>query len=257
MNQTAALAPLPFELVYEDGEPLETEWHTFELPLLREVIGQAMAEQDRTDFYAGMNMFVYYSVEQARDVANGRPYFRGPDAFWVDGIQDRRQRKCWVSWEEGGRLPDVIFEMLSESTASVDRGEKKDIYEQIFHTSEYFLYEPSTHKLEGFRLAGQAYRRMLPNGQGRLWSERLGVFVGLRHGVWRRREYDWVRLFRPDGSLIPTQEERAHAAQECAEAAQERAEAAQERAEAERQRAETAEAELARLRALLAERGQV
>ena len=48
MSQPAvALAPLPFELVYEDGEPLETEWHTLEYPFLRELIGQAMAEQGR------------------------------------------------------------------------------------------------------------------------------------------------------------------------------------------------------------------
>jgi hypothetical protein len=26
----AAFAPLPFELVYDDGEPLETDWHTLE-----------------------------------------------------------------------------------------------------------------------------------------------------------------------------------------------------------------------------------
>ena len=43
----AALAPLPFELVYSDGKPLETDWHAMELPLLRELIYQAMAEQGR------------------------------------------------------------------------------------------------------------------------------------------------------------------------------------------------------------------
>jgi hypothetical protein len=33
MSQPAiALAPLPFELVYDDGEPLETEWHTIQYP---------------------------------------------------------------------------------------------------------------------------------------------------------------------------------------------------------------------------------
>src|SRR3954463_871602 len=95
----AALAPLPFELVYDDGEPLETEWHTYELPLLRELIEQAMAEQGRTDFYAGMNMFVYYSVEQARDVAEEeakrltKKAFRGPDVFWVGGVDPHRERK--------------------------------------------------------------------------------------------------------------------------------------------------------------------
>ncbi len=167
-STASALAPLPFELVYSDGEPLESEWHVLQNDLLRELILLAMEEQGRPDFYVGGNMFVYYSVEQARDVASGRPYFRGPDVFWMDGIEDRHPRKCWVSWEEGGRLPDVILEMLSPSTASNDRNEKKEIYEQIFHTSEYFLYEPDTHKLEGFRLAGQAYRRMLPSGLSRL-----------------------------------------------------------------------------------------
>ncbi len=38
MSPATALAPLPFELVYDDGEPLETEWHSLELPLLRKLI---------------------------------------------------------------------------------------------------------------------------------------------------------------------------------------------------------------------------
>lgn len=39
MSQPAfsALAPLPFDLVYDDGEPLESGWH--------------VAEQGRSDFY--------------------------------------------------------------------------------------------------------------------------------------------------------------------------------------------------------------
>jgi len=158
----AALAPLPFELVYDDGEPLETEWHTYELPLLRDLIEESMIERGRTAFYAGMNMFVYYSIEQAREVAVEvndnlkQKAFRGPDVFWVGGVVDRtRERKAWIAWEEGGRLPDVIFEMLSPSTAKKDRTEKRDLYSRVFGTAEYFLYEPETGKLEGFRLAGR------------------------------------------------------------------------------------------------------
>ena len=245
----AALAPLPFELVYEDGEPLETEWHTYELPLLREVIGQAMAEQGRTDFYAGMNMFVYYSVEQAREVAEeeakGKPKkaFRGPDVFWVGGVDPSRERRIWIAWEEGGRLPDVVFEMLSPSTKKKDRIEKRDLYSRLFGTAEYFLYEPETRKLEGFRLAGRFYQPIQPDENGRLWSEELGASVGTWHGIAvkavQKREDDWLRLFRPDGSLVPTGEE-----------------AASQRADAECQRADAAEAEVVRLRALLAERGK-
>jgi Uma2 family endonuclease len=189
-----------------------------------------MTERGRTDFFAGGDMFVYYSYEQARDVASGRPYFRGPDVFYVDGVERRRERKAWVAWEEGGRLPDVIVELLSPSTAKIDRTVKKDLYARTFRTPEYFLYEPHTEKLEGFRLAGDVYKPLTPNVQGRLWSAQLGLEIGLWHGEQTGEGSTWVRLFHPDGRLVPTPAERA---------------------EAERERADAAEAELKRLRALL------
>jgi Uma2 family endonuclease len=248
---------LPFELVYSDGEPLETEWHALQIPLLTEVIRQTMVERGRNDFFVCGNMFVYYSVEQAWDVAKGRPYFRGPDVFWVDGAEPRDFRKAWVAWEEGGRLPDVIVELLSPSTAKIDRTVKKDLYCRVFRTPEYYLYEPVTRKLEGFHLVDRTYRPKVLDEQGRLWSEQLGAFLGLWHGSWLGREGDWVRMFRPDGSLVPTEAERAVQGAEAehrrAEAAHQRAEAEHQRAEAERQKAEAAEAESARLRALLEE----
>jgi Uma2 family endonuclease len=244
-SAAAALAPLPFELVYSDGEPLETDWHTLELPLLRHLLRQAMAEQGRTDFFAGANIFVYYSVEQAREVAEEeakgleKRAFRGPDVFWLGGVDAGRRREAWIAWEEGGRLPDVVFEMLSPSTAKKDRTEKRDLYARVFHPAEYFLYEPETRKLEGLRLAGRFYQPIQPDENGRLRSEELGASVGLWHGTVEGKEDDWVRLFRPDGSLIPTE-----------------AEAERQQTEAERRRADEAEAELTRLRALLAKPGR-
>lgn len=274
----AALAPLPFELVLDDGEPLESDWHTVEFPLLRHLILQTMAEQGRTDFFTGANIFVYYSKEQARQVAAEekkglkKRAFRGPDVFWVGGVEPRN-RQAWIAWEEGGRLPDVIVELLSPSTEIKDRNEKRDLYAQVFRTAEYFLHHPGTGLLEGLRLSGRSYRPIPPDETGRLWSEQLGVFLGLWHGEVEDREGDWVRLYRPDGSLVPTEAEAKHLRAEAehqraevehqraeaehlrAEAERQRAEAEHLRAEAERQRAEAAEAELARLRALLEERG--
>ncbi|HEY2291728.1 MAG TPA: Uma2 family endonuclease [Thermoanaerobaculia bacterium] len=258
-SATTALAPLPFELVYDDGEPLETDWHTRQLPLLRHLLLQAMAEHGRTDFFAGANIFVYYSVEQAREVAeevrNNLPEkaFRGPDVFWVGGADPDREREAWIAWEEGGRLPDVVFEMLSPSTAKKDRTEKRDLYARVFHAAEYFMYEPKTRKLEGLRLAGHFYQPIQPDEHGRLWSEQLGAAVGLWRGIVERKRGVWVRLFRSDGGLIPTE---AEAERQRAEAERRQAQAERQRAEMERQRAEAAEAELARLRALLAERGR-
>jgi Uma2 family endonuclease len=36
--------------------------------------------------------------------------------------------------------PDVIVELLSDSTAAQDKGTKKDIYERVFKTSDYFVF---------------------------------------------------------------------------------------------------------------------
>lgn len=238
----STLAPLDFELVYSDGEPLDSNWERIQIDLLIEVIHQAMPERGRTDFFAGGNMFVYYTYEQARNVAAGLPYLRGPDVFYVGDIEGG-DRKAWVSWDEGGRLPDVIVEFLSPSTAKIDRTVKKDLYARTFRTPEYFMYNPATATLEGFRLAGDLYQPLTPNRQGRLWSEQLGLELGLWQGIKLAVETTWVRLYDSKGRLIPT----------LAEAEGQRADAERRRAEAERHRADAAEAELARLRARLQE----
>src|SRR6185295_15975977 len=187
----AALESLPFELVYSDGEPLDSYWHVLQMYLLFDVIHQAMVERGRSDFFVGGDMFVYYSVEQARDVAAGRPYFRGPDVFYVSGVEGGRERKAWVSWNEGGRLPDVIIELLSPSTAKIDRTVKKDLYARIFHTQEYYLFDPDGATLEGFRLKRDTYRPLMPNARGRLESEELGLELGLWQGLVRDQQSTW------------------------------------------------------------------
>jgi Uma2 family endonuclease len=239
MSQPAvsALAPLPFELVTSDGEPLETNWHVIQMNLFIDLIYEVMRERGRIDFFAGGDMFVYYAYDQARDVAAGRPYFRGPDVFYVGGVEGGLERKSWVAWEERGRLPDLIVELLSPSTAKIDRTVKRDLYARVFRTPEYFLYEPDTRRLDGLRLKGDLYQPLKPNAHGRFWSEELGLEIGLWSGRQRDQDSTWLRLFDPDGRLVPTADERA--------------EAEHERAEAERQRADAAEAELKRLRALL------
>ncbi|HWM89279.1 MAG TPA: Uma2 family endonuclease [Thermoanaerobaculia bacterium] len=242
MSQPAFKAlDLPFELVYSDGIPLDSYWQRIQMTLLIDVIRQAMEERGRTDFFVSGDMFVYYSPEQARDVAEGRRYFRGPDVFFVDQVEPRKEeRKAWVSWEEGGRLPDLIVELLSPSTAKIDRTIKKDLYSRVFRTRDYFLYDLDTATLEGFRLTGDLYQPVKPDSQGRLRSEVLGLDLGLWHGDQEGQETAWARLFYPDGRLVPT----------LAEVERQRAEAERQRADTERQRAEAAEAELARLRSL-------
>ena len=167
---------------------------------------------------------------------------RGPDVFWVGGVDPLREREGWVAWEEGGRLPDVIFELLSKSNTLAHREGKEELYAKVFRTAEYFVATPKGRRLDGFRLAGGVYRAIVPDGRGWLWSEQLGLYVGLWQGRMGDQNAGWVRLYRPDGTPVPTPQERAD---------QER-----QRAEAAERRAEAAETELARLRALVREQAR-
>jgi hypothetical protein len=80
----------------------------------------------------------------------------------------------------------------------------------VFRTPEYFLFDPDSEALSGYRLGqGQRYHPIGPDAQGRLWSEQLGGGFGLWHGKYQGNEATWVRLFDERGELWPTQEERA------------------------------------------------
>ena len=231
----------------EDGEPLETSWHRSEINLLIEMI--RVHWRGRHDFYAGGNMFIYYSLAQARN----RDY-RGPDFFVARGVDGSFSREAWVVWEEGGKYPDVIVELLSPSTARGDVTTKKELYEQIFRTAEYFCYDPGTRDLKGWRLLGMGYKEIAPSGRGWLWSQQLGVWLGLWDGRYLEEPSTWLRFFDATGNVVPTYGELAHQ-----QADQERKQTEQERqrAEQERQRAERAEAELAQLRERLQKQGVV
>jgi Uma2 family endonuclease len=152
--------------------------------------------QDRNDYFAAANLSIYYSPNQKKSED-----FRGPDFFVVLGTERRLDRKSWVVWGEGGKYPDVIVEILSPSTAKVDRGQKKQIYQDIFRTPDYFWFDPETLELQGFRLMEGQYQAIEPTDRGWLWSDRLGLFLGIYQ--------QQLRYFNREGELIPTPAEVA------------------------------------------------
>jgi Uma2 family endonuclease len=252
-----------FPLIDNDGEPLDSPWHRACINLL--IASILSWFRSREDFYVGGNMFVYFSLEQARD----RDY-RGPDFFFVEGTRLRPQRLYWATWLEEGRYPDVIVELLSPTTEREGRTTKFALYERTFRTRNYFLYDPLTRRLDGFELRNGAYVALQPNAQGRLWCAVLKLWVGTWEGEYLRDQATWLRFFDESGQVVPVAEEvaeemaarehqravaehqRADAEHLRADAEHQRAEEQQRRAESERQRADAAEAELARLRAQLA-----
>jgi hypothetical protein len=186
-------------------------------------------------------MFVYFSETQAK-----RNDFRGPDVFVVlDTV--KRERKSWVVWEENGRTPDLIVELLSPVTEKVDRGEKMDIYSRLLRVDEYVLWDPWTFVLEGYALDRQTsrYNRVALDERGYFRSNRLGLFLGPVRSAYQGIDIDWLRWVDASGVVLPHAGERADAETQRADAETQRAEAEKQRAETEKQRAEGLAARLA------------
>lgn len=222
-----------------DEPPLETYLHLRQMILLLTSLDWLWHDHD--DYFAAGNLTVYYSPRQRKSED-----FRGPDFFVVLNTE-RKPRKSWVVWEEDGKYPNIIIELLSDSTATTDRGLKKEIYQDIFRTPEYFWFDPDTLEFEGFALLQGTYQPMPANDQGRYWSQQLQLFLGV--------EADQLRFFTLDGQLVLTPTEAAQAEQQQRLAAeQQAAEAEQQAAEAE-QRAAEAEALLAQYRERFGELG--
>lgn len=177
--------------LYSNEPPLETDFHRLQMTLLLQCLEWLWA--DRNDFYASGNLTIYYSPRQRRSED-----FRGPDFFVVLNTE-RRPRKSWIVWEEDGKYPNVIIELLSDSTAETDRGLKKQIYQDTFRTPEYFWYDPSTSEFQGFALMRGQYEPLEPNEQGWLWSQQLQLFLGVQNGQ--------LRFFTPEGDRVFTPEE--------------------------------------------------
>jgi Uma2 family endonuclease len=224
--------------LYSDEPPLESSLHLQQMLLLLQ--GLDWLWKDRSDYFCAGNLTVYYSPRQRKSED-----FRGPD-FFVVLDAEKRPRKSWVVWEEGGQYPNIIIELLSDSTALTDRGLKKQIYQDIFRTPDYFWFDPHSLEFQGFHLVDGSYVALQPNDQGHLWSQQLGLCLGV--------EGQSLRYFTAEGALLPTPEESAKQAIAMvessrlqAEVAQQQAEVAQQQVEAERQRNERLVAKLREL----------
>ncbi len=181
-----------------DEPEMESSLHYLQLLIL--YVSLEYHWRERNDYFIGANLTVYYNREQlkSRD-------FRGPDLFIVTDVE-KRARNSWVVWEEGGRYPDLIIELLSDSTTEIDRTIKRDLYARRFRTPEYFWFSPQTEEFAGFQLASGSYQEIPANDCGWRWSEVLNLYLGIHN--------QQLRYFTHSGQLVPTPEEAALQMQE-------------------------------------------
>jgi Uma2 family endonuclease len=190
--------------LYSDEPPVETELHLRQIILLFKCLEWLW--RDRNDFYAAGNLTIYYSSNQKKS-----ENYRGPDFFVVLGTS-RKTRKSWTIWEEDGKYPNVIVEILSPKTANTDKGFKKELYQNIFRTPDYFWFDPYTLEFAGFHLVEGKYQPIEPNEQEYFWSHQLGLYLGIYNKQ--------IRFFNSEGELVLTPEEVAESERKQKELAQ-------------------------------------
>jgi Uma2 family endonuclease len=153
-----------------DGLPMgETDTHRRWMIRIDKLLSYRLREQR---VYVGSNLLVYY--------VPGQPSrFVVPDNFVVFDC-DPSDRRTFKIWEEG-RVPDVVFEVTSQSTRQEDLVKKPLIYEAM-GVREYFLFDPTASylkpALQGFRLTEGRLVLMEPSAD-ELICETLGVNLRL------------------------------------------------------------------------------
>lgn len=226
----------PSELAAEEEYPcsdgkvlMETEPHANSIVAMRNQL-QWHFEGVGGVYVAG-SMAVYYRQGDRSAVV-------APDVFVALDV-DKRVRKSYRIWDEGGVAPAFVVEVASLSTSRRDANSKRQTYERM-GVREYWRFDPLgkqiRHGLEGWQLGSAGYERLRETGSaGWYRSEVLGL--DLRPEGWLLRFRD--PLLRRD---LMTHAETGRALQESDRkrdwAERERDDAVQERDNAMRERDE-------------------
>jgi Uma2 family endonuclease len=201
-----------------DGERLSDNTLQFLWIMMLQGNLDALYRHDQNVFVAGD--LLWYPVR-------GRPKVRAaPDALVVFG-RPKGYRGSYKQWEEGGIAPQVVFEVASPGNRPEQMDQKFDFYER-YGVEEYYLYNPDTVELLGWRRNGGLEPIDPIDG----WvSPRLGIRFDLSG--------EELVIYRPDGqrflSFVELEEQREQAQHQAREAQRETREAQRETREAQRE----------------------
>jgi Uma2 family endonuclease len=195
--------PTAEELPDSDDTPVDNELQELAPTLLKAVL--AYLWKDRTDWFFGIDMGIYYNPDEPPIV---------PDGFLslgVESVKSENLRSSYVLWEEQGILPQLVLEVVSKTYRREYSG-KKDFYEQL-GILYYVVYNPSRRRkptLEVYKLIQGRYLPMLGNP---VWLPELGLGIGKERQSYQGREREWMFWYDQQGTRYLLPEERADQAE--------------------------------------------
>ena len=214
----------------EDDEPLaETEYQYWPITYLVAALKAFFGWRD--DVYAQGDMFVYFRMNDPSAVV-------APDVFVVFGATGNHKRNSWLIWREGGRQPNFVVEVASDSTWQWDASGKRAIYAQM-GVDEYWRFDPTgecfSPPLAGERLVDGEYQpiEVAEDADGILrgHSDVIGldicVFADLELRLYNPAAGEWLLSYEEQGAAL----EETHAVLEATQVAFESEQAAREAAE--------------------------
>ena len=237
------------EYPYSDGRILmEADPHANAIVEMRNKLRHHFAAAG--NIYVAGSMAVYFREGDPQAVV-------APDIFVVLGVE-KRERRSYKIWEEGGVVPTLVIEVASPSARRLDATGKQGTYERM-GVSEYWRFDPDgrqiPQELEGWRLDGLQYRPVAASrqaGGARTYrSEVLGLDLRAEGGLLRFRDPQTgqdLLTYHETHDARETAERRADTAERRADNAERKVDAeavarrdAERRADTAERRADTAE----------------
>jgi Uma2 family endonuclease len=155
----------PAEIVYADSDGMRMAVNTEQWDLM--VLIKLWLEwlfADVPDVFIAGDL-LWYPVEGDNKTR------MAPDVMAAFG-RPKGRRGSYMQWREGGIPFQVTFEILSPNNTKTEMKRKFRFY-QKYGVEEYYVYDPDTHDLQGWRRLG---RRLVPIPQMIGWiSPRLGI----------------------------------------------------------------------------------
>jgi Uma2 family endonuclease len=193
--------PSAAELPDSDDTPVDNELQNL-IPNLLEAI-LALIWSDRTDWFFGVDMGIYFAPDKPQIV---------PDGFLSLGVKrfiGEEGRLSYVLWEENHTVPIFALEVVSK-TYNDEYEHKKSDYAQL-GILYYAIYVPNRRYrrrkhdlLEIYKLVDGNY--ILQSGD-RVWMSEINLAIGQERGTYLGRTREWLYWYDEQGHKYPTPEE--------------------------------------------------